>query len=260
MGTPATVTGEQAQRELNQWQKRMNAGRRVPHLTDLEKKFSRDNCVHIYNIGPWDHTTLDQGTLGSFFIPACPPNQRFVRGPVIDGISIELVVDDERKMKQFRDEGRAVAEDIIGIGKKRARVRSLIHKGCFVGIQVGPDAVPLEKELAAAKNLLRANMLGLFKIADDAWRIGPEAFKNAVGEAYHHIMAANWLERVDVEWMKSSNPTHAVKCPKCSVRTDPDTMMCATQGCGHIFDVARFVAYESEQKRRLDEAIAKAKK
>src|SRR5580658_5888929 len=242
MGTQAfPVTAEQALATLQKWQKRNNHARRIPALSELEKKFSRENSVHIYNVGPWDHAPLDQGTLGVFYIPACPPGERFVRGPVIEGVYSELVIKDEKTMERLSDDGRFVANDIVGIGRKRSKRRSLIHFGCFVGSQVGPPFIeekrgretiqipganPTEQEIEGATLLLRAHMLEIFKEQDDAWALGPEKF--ALVSSVNGIMAARWLNREDAAWMKSSNPTHNVKCPKCGHRSEPDVMMCPT--------------------------------
>jgi len=250
---PFPVTADKALQILSKWQQRQNRGRRVPQLSELEKQSNRDNAVHIYNVGPWEETTNDQGTLGTFHLIACPPNERYVRCLILDGTVSELVIDDETKFKRQGDPGRFVAEDILGLGKMRDRKRSLIHKGFFVGSKVGPDAIPLEKELSSAKALLRAYMLGIFKDHDDAWALGPEKFSQV--SSVDGIMAARYLERVEVGWMKSSNPTHNVKCPKCGTRSEPDVMMCPTMNCNHIFDVARYVAYEAEQKLRLEAAM-----
>jgi hypothetical protein len=243
------MTAMEAERLIDRWTAQQNRGRKVPHLSELEKEFSMANCVHIYNVGPWDHLTYEQGTLGTYFIPACPEDKEFIRGPVLPGIFIELVPDDEKRFKQLRDDGRFVALDIVGVGKMRPKRDSLVTMGCFVGDAVGPDAEPSATELKAARKCVETKMLELFKEADDAFRLGPKAFSEVSSK--DHLMAANWLERTDVDWMKASTPTANLKCPKCGTRSESETMMCPTANCGHIFDIPRYVAYEAEQKRLL---------
>src|SRR6185312_9150043 len=59
---------------------------KVPQLLPLEKKMAEDTCVHIFNVGPWAHTSYS-GSWGKRYIPACEKGQPWsAMSPPIPGV------------------------------------------------------------------------------------------------------------------------------------------------------------------------------
>ena len=80
---------------LQQLQKAMNKSRVIPETPPMLKDFSRENTVHIWNVGPWDHIR-ECGSAGTFRIPACPKGEA-CGGPLsIPGLVEELIPADDR--------------------------------------------------------------------------------------------------------------------------------------------------------------------
>ncbi len=217
----------------------------VDSLPASIRELAMATCVHVYNVSPWKHES-PQGSLGTFFIPACPKGQEFARMKPIPGIVYE-VMPNNADMASLRLEtgnearggssgGRYIAEQILGSGAHQDARGSLVRRGVFIGSEVGPNANPTKQELAKARATLNEYYNYLVAEARSAYAAGPAMWEAARRD--EHFVAAAALNLEDEPWAKNhTSSIERKKCPVCAQTTDKDAIRCATAGCGYVFDM-----------------------
>lgn len=253
------ISAQEAQRRINQELGDKVGKRRVPPVLPSVKRLMENETVHVFNVGPWPHPVF-MGSLGRYFIPACEegqpkewerneanqwvpsdfitdPRNEFAAMKPLPGIVQEPVPTDEKQNHWSQDEGRYVAEQIVGIGIQRPKAWSLERVGVFIA----DKKVPSKKELADAREELRKYMMSMIQEARTAYGVGPKELES-VRRAELHDVCARWMNLNDEPWMVHTNPEARQKCPVCSTLTDGGTILCR---CGYIFDEAAYAKVKS---------------
>src|SRR5580692_3998956 len=138
------IDAERASQMVNRFVRGMNAARSIPKLPARIQEIADKETVHIFNVGPWPHS-VSMGSLGMFHIPACEPGQKFAAMKPLPGIIAEPVPIDEKHMELHQEEGRYVADQIIGVGMMRSPSESLVPYGVFVAAGKEPTAQELSE-------------------------------------------------------------------------------------------------------------------
>ena len=249
------ISAREAMAGLQQLQKAMNKSRVIPETPAMLKEFSRENTVHIWNIGPWDHIR-ECGSAGTFRVPKCEKGEAY-GGPLsIPGLVEELIPVDEQhfELRQEPGGGRYLAEQIIGLGMMLRRQDALVKYGVFISEEIGflPDGKPkppAQKELAAAREALLKHYQDLVVEAREAASMPPtdpryQEVRGNIGE--RHYQAARELNLPDEPWLMASNPVGRKKCQWCSVSIDPDAAVCPN--CKNVVDAAKYAAMKAAMK------------
>ena len=225
-----------------------------------------ENTVYIFNVGPWAKTVF-MGSLGRKFIPGVAVGSpkaweqdekgRWVPSEFIeDGADLKecyaamepqpgivrepLKVDESKRMRwSDEEEGTYVADQILGVGIGHSPQNSLKRIGCFRA--AGP--VPTEKQLQAARDLLRITMLEYVKEARMYHAQGPK-YADFIQPETHHI-SARWLNLEDEDWLIKRNPEQRMKCKGCGALVDPGIATCPN---GHIMDADLYREFMAEQE------------
>jgi hypothetical protein len=211
--------------------------RRIPEIPLSIQQYSRERCIQIYNVGPWQHIE-SKGSWGIFVIPACPEGQPFVRMlpsspgcPGVPGTWHEFMIEDDKNMKYEQQDGLFVAEQIVGVGGHMQAGDSLIFKGVFIGSERGPDAMPTASELKAANVALDEYCDYLIQEAETAW---VERRPKDISKDTHHL-AAKRRGRMDLQWIRFDQPQAKRECPVCGKLSAIGIIRCE---CSYKFDPA----------------------
>ncbi|MGH9343302.1 MAG: hypothetical protein ACRD3Y_03110 [Bryobacteraceae bacterium] len=227
------ITADEADRSARAFVRAQNRGRRVPELPPMLKKISDEQTVTICNVGPWAHKRA-LGSLGEFFIPACPKGEAYAAARPLPGIVVEPIPVDERNFELRQEEGRYVAEQIVGIGKMLAPGNSFVKYGVFIAAAKEPT----KKELDAARAELRKHYQELVQEARSAYAQGPKETEATIRET--HRLAARELNLADEPWLVTANPEARQKCPACGTMAAAEVILCPN--CKFIFDEKKYAA------------------
>lgn len=196
---------------------------KVQQLPAVMKKVSKEQQIHIYNVGPWA-LTRELGSIGSFRIPACPEGKEYVERDPIPGVFEEPIPGEHPNFMEVRtEEGRYIAEQILGVGPFMSARDSFEHLGVFIGSQVGPEAKPTKEELATAKAKLRAHMEELVNDARKAYERGD--MREIVDR---HRLAARYLKLENEQWYSTRTAKARVSCEACGTAVNEGTKICPT--------------------------------
>ena len=124
-----------------------------PDITDDVKECAIANSVHVYNVGPFDHT-INAGSWGTFHIPACLDGKFGTCSEMtktIPGIWHEPVITDQCAGLYMELAGIDIAKNVIGNRSHVARHNDVTHAGVFIGSAVGTGSRPSEDEMAVAR-------------------------------------------------------------------------------------------------------------
>ena len=236
------ITADQAGRAVQQFVRGQNRSRVMPQSPPMLQQFSKDNTVHIWNVGPWDHIR-ELGSAGVFRIAACPEGQEFAGPLSIPGLVEEPIPVDEQhfELRQEPGGGRYIAEQIIGVGMMLRKQDALTHFGVFIGEVMGfPGGkipTPGKAELRKAKDELDEHYRKLIVEAREADAISPSdpryaEMRGSIGE--RHYQAARSLNLTDEHWMMAAHPQGRAKCPFCTAQIDAGAVKCPN--CKEIVD------------------------
>lgn len=246
MGTiPLPITADQARRGAQAMIHEMNQMRTIPKLPASVQRIADENTVHIFNVGPWPHTR-ELGSIncmvGARFIPKCEKGQEYAAAVPIPGIIAEPVPIDEKHMELRQEEGRYVAEQILGVGKHLDPRNSLVKYGVFIA----EGKVPTKAELKEARKNLFAYYQELVAEARTAYATGPKEAEATIRPSLHHV-AARELNLNDEPWLVNAMPEGRQTCPSCGVKCDHQVILC--HNCKYIF--------KPEEYAKLAERFAK---
>ena len=202
---------------------------KIQKLPSVMKKVSKENQVHIYNVGPWA-LTRELGSIGSFRIPACPEDKEYVERDPIPGVFEEPIPGEHPDFMEVRTEdGRYIAEQILGIGPFMAKRDSFEHMGVFIGSEVGPNAKPTKAELSAAKAKLSAYLEELVNDARKAYERGD--LREIVDR---HRLAARYLKLEQEVWYTTRTAKARQECPSCGTALNTNVKICSS--CHYVID------------------------
>jgi hypothetical protein len=232
------------------------------------------NKVYIFNVGPWAYTR-HHGTQGSFFIPACRPEEDcsgpllYHGKPGLPSLIPESVVDavNGRSVTYKWDltmEGAKLALDIVGKSAFRDSSDDLTQYGVFIA----EGAVATEEEIDAAHDRLNEHYDKLVRYADGAFEVngGMEIGDN--GKSYSgitkdHVNAARALG-LDRPWARKN--AKQVPCEACGQPVAVNAVRCHHAGCGAILDEEKarrlfphlYVTAATEEKKAVAPVKTKA--
>ena len=236
-----TVTAEQAARNVALATRRQRTQRRLPAIAPSVVEFAKQNQIHIFNVGPWEHNVM-LGSWGTYQVPACPKGQQYIAAPPIPGIYHEPLPVNESNFQYENIEGSDVADQILGVGKNLAWNTSLVSLGVFRSSH--PE--PLPEEVETAQALVMEEFVRLFDEAETAYAQGAKEFKDVVGDGTKHKLAARELGRGDAKWMQTASVGRQLACPNCGTFNAPQVISCPQ--CSYILDLER---YKTEIEPRL---------
>lgn len=197
-------------------------------VSRIDKDLIKDvPSIYIFNVGtkPWN---VGLGSLGQFYIPAREKGQRVSRPMILPGIVEDGVATDMNSIHTRAENGRKVAEDIIGKGPFKNASQNLERFGVF--ITAGSE--PTEAELVAAEAAVITEYKRLLAEAD---QLALDGDVKSIS-ADHRIAAAELKQERD--WSKL--PTQMIECPGCGDPVKPGVVMHGGRyGCGWIFDKER---------------------
>lgn len=194
---------------------------------------------YFFNIYSNEHTA-PLGNLGHFVIPACPPDQPYVRsGNVIPGMVEEMYAHftDTEEYRSRLLVGADVAACVLGYGQGNSPGEDMRRFGMFAS----PNPKPTSQELAAAKQRLVVELTNQIREADElAAAADPELQQSARNPKYYR--AARYMG-VKKSWL--TEVAAMTMCPYCGTDMRPGVPVCSS--CHRIVDQARYDALEASR-------------
>lgn len=228
------------QRELN------GQNRTVQEIPEPILELSKKTEVYIFNVGPWPQHQL-MGSLGSFYIPACPEGKPYSPALVIPGLVIEHYPLREGALDLLMNknsDGWTTAQQIIGVGRHLMPANSLVKYGVFASRSNPPKA----EDLSRAREALRQHCTDLVNEANAAMAQGPKAAEETIRPEQHFI-AARLLKKTEAEcpWLnRSVERAERKNCDICGAIYEVGRSVCPNN---HIVDKALF---EKQKDRFLN--------
>lgn len=228
------LTAREAAQHVNETVKGWNNSRRLQPVPASLKKFMDENRLYIHNVGPWSHER-SMGSLGTYYIPKCEDGKAYATMTrELPGIVMEPIPVNESTFSYNQDDGRYVADQIMGVGSFLNPINSLMKFGVFIS----DFEKPTKEELAAAQVELKAHFENLVSEARRAYEQGPAESEGTIRA--QHRLAALKLNLPDEAWLKNATPTSRQKCPVCGTMAGNEQIMCAS--CKYIFDETKYKA------------------
>lgn len=248
------VSASQARNSAQEFALAMNGrGLPVDDVPESVKQWAKDHPVRIFNVGPWPQRVM-LGTLGTFYIPACPQDEACVemtkkladgsQVPALEGLIFEPIREDGR-MSIRQHDGKLVAMDIVGIGPFQAPQNALTKFGVFIAEGERPTAAELKKAQAALHKYLESLVIDARKAQQDG------KTDQVVGA--DHFMAARLLKlNPNTEtWMKTGTAVATnEECPNCGTPYRAGLAQC--RECKMVLD-------REKHKKNFPELYAKDK-
>jgi hypothetical protein len=205
----------------------INAGRRS--IERLDPRTLTGDPYYIFNIYSNEYT-INLGTCGLWYIPACPEGREYMRAPKAIPGTLEENYPHFTDSEEFR--ARAwVGEDIVTaiLGTDRP-MENITNFGIFAT----HNEVPTKQEIAAAKKLLIPQLQRLIAQADQFYASAkPEERQSVYDDKY--FRAARYLN-VKKPWL--SEAAEMTVCPFCSIAVSPVAAICS--GCNQVINQARY--------------------
>jgi hypothetical protein len=219
------------------------AGRKAPPELGLDKQF-KEQRVRIFNVGPFPHT-IPCGSIGTFFIPACPEDKEYV-----EMLTPLHVLEDEiypgfrdREPKRLREEGRQMAIEVLGEGSHQNRR----HSRRKVGVFIAEGEVPTKKELHDAKAQLHAYASEQILFMDSMWdrdrKLAYDIYRPETFGACARVLGLTGKEK---GWLAQGEPSNKIKCEACHMSVDPDAPLC--YNCKSPVNMTAYAEYRRKLK------------
>lgn len=223
-------------KKIGQAHRQQQRNVRIKPLVESMVRWNKENCIHIYNVGPWQWQR-NMGSWGYVTIPRCPDDAPYAEMlPSVPGMFHEDINEGEGRYSKEAIDGMYVALQIVGAGSHMSKSNSWIPMGVFLGSEIGPSGKPTADELQGAKTALFRHYAELFEEAESAIRAGGRMPDIVIGE--HHRLAALKLGRNDVSWMKPLNPVQRAECPACGTPANVGIMLCPQ--CRYVINQERY--------------------
>lgn len=220
---PATVADrQQAERELR------NKNQKILDMLPEELK-DTGPPICIFNVSPKAYLR-SMGSMGHYLIPACPDGAKHSAALKVPRILDDMRSDGMFKLVAVPVSGKAVVNDIVGIGEFHSPGEDLTKWGVFVAA----GQTPTDKELAEANRKLNQTWDYLITEADNYWKQGPQAHENV--SDLHRLAAEK--RGVDKEWAREVQPMK--NCHVCGNRIMPTAAICTH--CKTVLDEASVIA------------------
>jgi hypothetical protein len=210
----------------------INHGRRS--VERLDPRTLTGEPLHIFNIYSNEYT-INLGTCGLWYIPACPEGREYVRAPKAIPGTMEENYPHFTDGEEFRARAR-VADDIavaiLGTDRPEENIANF-------GVFVSHNAKPTPQEIAAAKKLLIPKLQKQIAQADQYFAsVEPGERKSVYDDKF--LRAARYLN-IKKPWM--SEAAEMSVCPFCSVAVSPNAAICS--GCNQVINQTKFDAIKA---------------
>lgn len=237
--------------------------RNVPNIPAPMRSMIEQRTVFIFNVGPHQYPRY-QGSLGTFFIPACPEGEE-VSGPLmyqgkpgLPSLVPESVVEavDGRTVTykwDFTCEGHKLALDLIGKSAFRDASDDLTQYGVFIA----KGSVPTQDEIDAARAKWEATCGERVRRADQNFEVNGGMEQGDNGKSYPGItkddVTAARVLGLDRPWARKN--AKMIPCLGCGQSVAPSAVRCHHNGCGAILDEVKarqlfphLYAHEAEKR------------
>ena len=242
-----TVTAAEAAQMLAAEQRAMNASRTLPPTLARIRLLMKEESFPICNVGPWSYRP-ERASL-TVFIPAYdkqadPQHKGYAESAPMPVIFRQAKIVDENEFGWIEDDGRAVAQDLCGVGFGMHPNNSLFQYGVFIPAGSEPTA----EEVAEARRKLDLCYDRLIEDARDAYDKGPAERKAVISD--RHLLAAR-VRGLNEPWVHHQHSERSVQCEMCGKFNPAGVAKCA---CGTILDFDLYQRIQARQDRLLEEA------
>jgi len=244
------VAAAVAEASLTNWKRRNDPGRKLPPTLARLRVLMETETFSICNVGPWAHQ-LERGALTCFVPPYDAKDDReklgYAKSAPMPVIRREAKILDESEFTFYEDDGRMVANDLIGVGPNMAKANSFLKFGVFVPAGAEPTA----EEIAAARKALADYTDELIAEARNAFDSGnPVLRQQTIGP--RHLWAAQ-RRGIDERWVHHDHAEESIRCEMCGKFNPAGIAKCA---CGTIINVELYKKLQSQQERILEDLTA----
>ena len=245
---PVVSAAEAAQIIRNE-QRSMNAAILPPTLARIQR-LMQEETFPICNVGPWEYRQ-ERGCIQVYIPKYDPKHDPHKKGyaesapfPVIRREAVNKSME-PNDYTYIEDDGRAVANDLIGVGFGMHPANSLLPYGVFV--PQGPE--PTGEELHAARKRLSEYADRLVQEARDAWDKGREEWGKTRSD--RHLWAGR-VKGIQEKWVTDDHVEESARCSFCGKFNPPDIAACS---CGNPINEE---AYKRgmQRRRELEEEVA----
>lgn len=236
----AVVTLEEARKAVAAESRKRNF-KIVEQIPGIISGLAKEKAIFIFNVGPKTFTR-SLGSLGTYTVPACPDGKQVSPPLKIDGVILERVATDMDKMANRYEEGLAVAQDILFIGRGYTPDLNMENQGLFIC----ETPTPSKEQISEAKRKLR---LSLQKVVDHADILEGQGKRDQIGEMERE--AARTLG-VTKAWL-STAPKEASECPACGQMVNIEAVKCK---CGAVLDWEKAKIYFPQEYLAYKQAQA----
>lgn len=244
------VAAAVAEAQLTTWKRQNDPGRKLPPTLKRLRILMETETFSICNVGPWAHQ-LERGALICFVPPYDPKYDSeklgYAKSAPMPVIRREAKILDESEFTFYEDDGRMVANDLIGVGPNMAKANSFVKFGVFVPAGAEPTA----EEVAAARKQLSDYTDELIAEARNAFDSGnPVLRQQTIGE--RHLWAAQ-RRGIDERWVHHDHAEESIRCEMCGKFNPAGIAKCA---CGTIINVELYKKLQAQQDRILEDLTA----
>ena len=218
----ATVTLDQAARAVEAEARKRNF-KIVEQVPKIIADIGEQQAVYIFNVGPkpWSRNL---GSLGTFFVPACPKDARVSEPLKIKGVVLERIATDMDKMANRYEEGIDIANDVMYIGRGYTPDLNREKWGLFISDVPKPS----DARISAAKAELRKTYA---RLVDEADLLERNNKRDQIGDTHRDAASALGVNK---SWLVQE-PREADSCPACGKRIDISAVKCPE--CSAILDL-----------------------
>ena len=235
----AVVTLDQARKAVAAEARKRNF-KIVEQIPGIIEALAKEKAVYIFNVGPKSFSR-NLGSLGTFTVPECHEGKQVSAPLKLDGVILERVATDMDKMANRYEEGLAVAQDILSIGRGYTPDQNGENKGLFIS----ETSTPSKEQIAEAKRKLR---ISLQKVVDHADILEGQGKRDQIGEKEREAARTLGITKA---WL-STAPKEASECPACGQMVNIEAVKCK---CGAVLDwekakmyfPAEYLAYKQAQ-------------
>lgn len=187
--------------------------------------------TYLFNIYSNEYT-INLGTCGLWFIPACPEGEEYVRSPQAVPGTLEDIYPHFTEGEEFRSRptpGEDIVKAILGLDRPQ---ENITHFGVFAS----RNETPTKQEIIAAKKLLILQLQKDLARADQYFASSRAEERQSVYDD-RFFRAARFLN-VKKPWL--SEAAEMTVCPFCNIAVSPNASIC--HGCQQVIDQTKYDA------------------
>jgi hypothetical protein len=212
--------------------------------------------VHVFNVGPFPHI-IPCGSAGTFYIPACPEDKPYIE-MLTPLFAIQAEIYPKTRTngpKRLHDDGRKMANEILGEGRGQDRRQSKRNVGVFVSA----SDEPTEKELKDARAHLNVYCQQQIAYMDQLWdrdrKLAYDVYNPKTFGAAARVLKLTGKQK---PWLSQGEPLDNIECPGCMTSVKAAAPKC--HNCGGIVNVQAYADWKARQAEiELDLATTPSK-